>query len=210
MISRVLMITTAYEQGVGKGHQASRRATEITNPYADSECSEAWALGYKEGKGQAARILRAEPVAVAESDFQLVCAQHNWSENLKVGDKLYASLQPAQQPTIPPGYKLVPVEPTREMLTAWIKADVVSNRTAPDLYRAMLAAAPEGPATNLNCKSTQKRLATMWGFVPAQQPLADEKIGSIGRTCEKFANNGSEWFDRWAFARAIERAHNIK
>lgn len=50
MISRVLMITTAYEQGVGKGHQASRRATEITNPYADSECSEAWALGYKEGE----------------------------------------------------------------------------------------------------------------------------------------------------------------
>ena len=47
--------------------------------------------------------------------------------------------------TAPEGWKLVPVEPTRDMLTNWIKADVVSNRTAPDLYRAMLDAAPQPP-----------------------------------------------------------------
>lgn len=47
--------------------------------------------------------------------------------------------------SVPAGWKLVPVEPTRDMLTKWIKAVVVSNTTAPDLYQAMLAAAPKPP-----------------------------------------------------------------
>lgn len=50
----ILVITTAYEQGVGKGHQAHGRAVEIENPYAPGECQQAWALGYDEGKEQAA------------------------------------------------------------------------------------------------------------------------------------------------------------
>lgn len=63
-------------------------------------------------------------------------------------DALRAALeQPDAKPpaTAPEGWKLVPMEPTRDMLTNWIKADVVSNRTAPDLYCAMLAAAPQPP-----------------------------------------------------------------
>lgn len=51
----VLAITTAYEQGVGKGHQAFKRKVEIDNPYAPGDCNEAWWLGYCEGKEQAAR-----------------------------------------------------------------------------------------------------------------------------------------------------------
>ena len=50
----ILVITTAYEQGVGKGHQAHGRSAEIENPYAPGECQQAWALGYDEGKKQAA------------------------------------------------------------------------------------------------------------------------------------------------------------
>jgi hypothetical protein len=50
----LLVITTAYEQGVGKGHQAHGRSAEIENPYAPGECQQAWALGYDEGKKQAA------------------------------------------------------------------------------------------------------------------------------------------------------------
>lgn len=50
----ILAITTAYEQGVGKGHQAQGRSVEIDNPYAPGECQQAWALGYDEGKKQAA------------------------------------------------------------------------------------------------------------------------------------------------------------
>lgn len=63
MVSHVYMITCAYEQGVGKGHQAFNRKAEIANPYTDSECNEAWRLGYKEGKAQAERLKQAEPVA---------------------------------------------------------------------------------------------------------------------------------------------------
>ena len=45
---------------------------------------------------------------------------------------------------------------------------------------------------------------------PKREPLTDEQIGKIGREHEKFTKGGSEWFDRWTFARAIEAAHNIK
>lgn len=45
----VLAITTAYEQGFGKGIQAKHRGSEISNPYAEGDCREAWAYGYAEG-----------------------------------------------------------------------------------------------------------------------------------------------------------------
>ncbi len=66
MVSRVFMITTAYEQGVGKGQQAFNRSTEIENPYSDSECNEAWQLGYEEGKSQASRVMYDEPIVMLD------------------------------------------------------------------------------------------------------------------------------------------------
>ena len=141
------------------------------------------------------------------------------------------------QPTdpVPAGWKLVPVEPTRDMLTAWIKAVVVSNTTAPALYRAMLTAAPQPPVVeqvpvawaifvdsgNARMWSTfqphiQKfadaeglSVTPLYTHPQPRQPLTEEQIGEIGSKCEKFAKDGSEWFDRWMFARAIERAHGI-
>jgi len=115
---------------------------------------------------------------------------------------------------IPSDWKPMPVEPTREMLTTWIKADVVSNRTAPDLYRAMLAAAPKAPATglNLNCRSEQKRLASMWGFVPAQQPMTDEQK----LMCWSRATHDADVYHKTQhqclmdYGAEIEAAHNIK
>lgn len=44
-------------------------------------------------------------------------------------------------PVIPDGWKLVPVEPTTEMINAALASGALSIRTA---YRVMLAAAPEG------------------------------------------------------------------
>ena len=44
---------------------------------------------------------------------------------------------------------------------------------------------------------------------PKREPLTDEQIDKIGSEHEKFTKGGSEWFDRWTFARAIERAHGI-
>src|SRR5574337_1141293 len=58
---QILAITTAYEQGVGRGHYAHHSANEVQNPYADAwRCAHAWSLGYAEGKKQAA-IRAANP-----------------------------------------------------------------------------------------------------------------------------------------------------
>ena len=51
---QILAITTAYEQGVGKGRQAHESGKEIANPYDTGyRCDLAWQYGYEEGKKQA-------------------------------------------------------------------------------------------------------------------------------------------------------------
>ena len=51
---QILAITTAYEQGVGKGHQAYKSGKGIANPYDSAYgCDLAWQYGYREGKEQA-------------------------------------------------------------------------------------------------------------------------------------------------------------
>lgn len=64
---QVLAITTAYEQGVGKGRQAHASGKEISNPYSTGyRCDLAWKYGYEEGKKQAQRItLAARPAPPA-------------------------------------------------------------------------------------------------------------------------------------------------
>ena len=49
----------------------------------------------------------------------------------------------APQPSSPPGWKLVPVEPTSKMIVAGAEADPQFFTHAQFVYRAMLAAAPE-------------------------------------------------------------------
>lgn len=49
-------LTTAYEQGVGKGHQAFLRKRKIDNPYVEGDCFDAWQMGYREGTKQAKDI----------------------------------------------------------------------------------------------------------------------------------------------------------
>lgn len=58
----VMAIVTAYEQGVGKGHQAFHEEPSL-NPYRAGECQEAWRLGYVEGQDQAERMSK-QPEAV--------------------------------------------------------------------------------------------------------------------------------------------------
>ena len=67
---------------------------------------------------------------------------------------------------------------------------------------------------NINCKSTQARLETLWGYVkeqPKREPLTDEKIDAIAESMP----GGLEGFLKgWGwrrFARAVlENDHNIK
>ena len=86
-------------------------------------------------------------------------------------------------------YKLVPVEPTPEMLKAancMIDCDPIWMARA---YRAMLAAAPEAPQ-------------------PAKrEPLTDEEIDAVMRKALGYGLSPSR--DDLDFARAIERAHGI-
>ena len=71
---QILAITTAYEQGVGKGHDAHHRGVEIQNPYGASwGCDKAWQMGYEEGKEQVAQPQPAPDVeALAEALEELV------------------------------------------------------------------------------------------------------------------------------------------
>ena len=64
---QILAITTAYEQGVGKGRQAHESGKEIANPYGTGyRCDLAWQYGYEEGKEQAERIAMAAPQQEAQ------------------------------------------------------------------------------------------------------------------------------------------------
>lgn len=74
---------------------------------------------------------------------------------------------------VPAGWRLVPVEPTRDMLTTWIKAPVVSNTTTPGLYRSMLAAAPQPPTTE------ESSVAQPQANQPAMTPIAQRKLDSL-------------------------------
>ena len=69
---QILAITTAYEQGVGKGRQAHESGKEIANPYDTAyRCDLAWQYGYKEGKEQAERIAKAAPQQEAQEPTEI-------------------------------------------------------------------------------------------------------------------------------------------
>ena len=78
-----------------------------------------------------------------------------------------------------------------------------------------LYAAPQ-PTENLRCKSTQKRLATLWGYEKARQPLTDDHIYMLYSNAMR--GYWVESFHHWKlkkrneareFARAVEAAHGI-
>ncbi len=77
-----------------------------------------------------------------------------------------------------------------------------------------LYAVPQ-PTENLRCKSTQKRLATLWGYVKPQhlQPLTDEQMYALYCEAMKgyYVSSLHYWRNEEAhkFARAIEEAHGI-
>lgn len=63
-------------------------------------------------------------------------------------DTLYTHPQPAQQWSVPEGWKLVPDRPTGPMLDAWFEAERPGNADDTDwypAYEAMLKTAPEPP-----------------------------------------------------------------
>ena len=67
----------------------------------------------------------------------------DWQACDQAADYLRAQADAHPAPAVPAGWKLVPVEPTEEMLDAGYFTNHGANR---GIYRAMLAAAPAAPA----------------------------------------------------------------
>ena len=68
------------------------------------------------------------------------------------------------------------------------------------------------PTENLNCKSNQKRLATLWGYVKqdlAHKPLTNEQIIEIADKTKTAEPGTDGYILPISFARAIEAFHTI-
>ena len=88
---------------------------------------------------QAAWNHRAEAVATVNHSRRNSIDWHIDYEELPTDTPLF-TFPPAAQ--VPEGYKLVPIDPTSEMLAA-LSGEWHSSRHRPDRYKAMLASAPE-------------------------------------------------------------------
>ena len=83
--------------------------------------------------------------------------------------------------------------------------------TPPDWCPLPLYTTPQ-PTENLRCKSTQKRLAMLWGYVKqdlARQPLTDEQIVAVADKSRAAEAGDAGYILPISFARAIEEACGI-
>ena len=145
---QIRAITTAYEQGVGKGHQAYKSGKEITNPYDSAYgCDLAWHYGYGEGKEQAQRATKAAPQQGAQEPVawlnpwradQVTTDYDAYGER---GIPLYTAPQPAPAPLSEMPYEKRKAIQEGEQISAsdaWFKArhemlDTVDRR---NVFRA--------------------------------------------------------------------------
>ena len=122
------------------------------------------------------------------------------------------SIQPlVQADTAPAAWAIFSDDGTAIRL--WSKDKATAQEAADKHGRPLvpLYTAPQ-PTENLHCKSTQKRLATLWGYVKqesARQPLTDEQIIAIADNARAAESGDAGYILPIAFARAIEAAHGI-
>ena len=142
----------------------------------------------------AAKPAEQEPVGEVVEVAQ--CYDERWtaiietgSVELQKGDKVYTT----PQPTIPPGYKLVPVEPTPEMRQAVCNChDIDHQEQIVEDYRAMLAAAPKAPQPSKREPLTGAQIRKWWA---SENGLEDCDMAKLD--------------DFEKVVRAIEAAHGI-
>ena len=162
---KILAITTAYEHGVGKGHQAYNSGKEIANPYSPAyRCDLAWQYGYKEGKEQAQREAMAAPQPaphLPERDASLPAERQGLFHKFVVG-RVDGSDKPGG----------------KHYGCTYFVLDVDHDPCARPALAAYAAA----------CESTHPTLAadlrTKWGVVPAPQPAPaplSESIAQVER-----------------------------
>lgn len=153
-------------------------------------------------------------VPVEPADSQIRAAQDTWWHACNCEtywDQIYAAMiAAAPQPSV------VEQPQVEKKAVAWLREDgklalndggMFSGNWKP-LYTH---------SQNLNCKSTQARLATLWGYEkpqPKRGPLTDEEITALAdahmEAFAQFVGAGEVWFEgEKEFARAIESAHGI-
>lgn len=72
----------------------------------------------------------------------------DYDENLELKDRdrelMFIAYKAATKAAVPEGWKLVPVEPTEQMYLAGVKRCIFASESISIIYKAMLAAAPDG------------------------------------------------------------------
>ena len=94
-----------------------------------------------------ARCAKLESDAPYDQQAMELCHACGWKAIMPGEQCFVCNMQTdAQQVAVPPGYALVPIEPTEEMMEAGPNAELFapSKRSAYRVYKAMLAAAPQG------------------------------------------------------------------
>lgn len=123
---------------VAKRHRAPQGHIQMTATEFVAEVKELLATLQRE----------AEPVAEFVEDVAAIGgARFRLLKPLKVGSKLFLHppLPVEQAGAVPEGWKLVPLEPTREMMIAGEAESDSETATYESVFTAMLAAAPQPP-----------------------------------------------------------------
>ena len=135
-----------------------------------------------------AKLREQEPVAYGMPDTQLGRKHRLMMVRLDKGQDgctlpLYAAPLPAVV-QVPDGWKLVPVEPTPEMLKAAKDSTWIGGHYSFMAYRAMLAAAPQQPAPQPLTPEQRARLIDQAGDICdglSTDDFADELITLVER-----------------------------
>lgn len=175
----------------------------------------AHAAGYKpvpvEPTGEMLRAMSSSKAVDNDGEFPSLSDLIGYSgddKTLAVMKAAYAAMlaaapeAPAQQPTIPQGYKLVPVDQTQGEMGA-----------LPEIVERVLRSAGKTRRETSNPRITANECIKLANWIvantnpqPAQQPLTDEQIAAATG-----ARPGTPmWLVAVAFTRAIEHAHGIK
>lgn len=125
--------------------QAAQAALDAWDRYETHECLRGWMDMLRAALAEPAPT-QAEPVAWL---YRTDANPTKWSVSTESPDKVelwndIAEWKPLYlaAPTIPHGWRLVPVEPTEEMITAARDSHEGEAYLPVSLYKAMLAAAP--------------------------------------------------------------------
>ena len=98
---------------------------------------------FKHAMKNAEQPAQQEPVAIVDANDDGYWGEILPDRDVKVGQLLYTRPQAPEQPAIPQGWKLVPIEPTPEMMDAAHNvAGCLSYTEYRSVFRAMLNAAP--------------------------------------------------------------------